>query len=96
MNNLRLMTVIEENTKKQNKNNISAMIGMNGLISFRASTGLSTSGADQAQNASANDRKIAVKIMVIIVDLIISVRSGISSLKNRNTDLNAVRILVHS
>jgi hypothetical protein len=34
--------------------------------------------------------------MVIIVDLTISLRSGISSLKDLNTDLNAVRILVCS
>ena len=90
MNNLRLMTVIEEKTKKPNTKSISKIIVMNGLISLSASTGLSTSGADQAQNASARDKKIAVKITVINVDLIISLRSGISSLKDLNTDLYAV------
>jgi hypothetical protein len=96
MNNLRFMIVMEEKTKKQNTNNISAMIGMNGFISFSASTGLSISGADQAQNAIASDKKITVKIIVMTVDLIISLLSGISSLKDLNTDLNNVRILVHS
>ena len=92
MNNLRLITVIDEKTKKQNTNNISKITVMNGLMSLSASTGLSTSGADQAQNANARDRKIAMNIIVIIEDLIISLRSGISSLKDYNTDLNAERI----
>ena len=96
MNNLIFITVIEEKTKKPNTKSISKMTVMKGLILFSASTGLSTSGADQAQNASARDKNRAVKIIVIIVDLIISLRSGISSLKDLNTDLNAVRILVHS
>jgi hypothetical protein len=96
MYNLKLMTVIEVKTKKQNTNRISAMIVINGLISLSVSTGLSTSGADQAQNAIASDRNIVAITRVTIVDLIISLRSGISSLKDLNTDLTAVRILVHS
>jgi hypothetical protein len=90
------MIVIEENTKKQKMNSISATMVMNGLISFKVSTGLSTSGADQAQNASASDKNMTVKTMVIKLDLTISLRSGISSLKDLNTDLNAVRADVRS
>jgi hypothetical protein len=89
---LRLMTVIDEKMKKQNTNNISKITVMNGLISLSSSTKLSTSGADQAQKANASDRKIAMNTMVIIEDLIISLLSGISSLKVNNTDLNVVRI----
>lgn len=93
---LRLTTVTVMKTKKQNINRISITNVMNGLISLIAVTGPSTSGCDQAQKASPTTKKMTDSTTVIIVDRMILLLSGISSLTVPYTDLGQVAILVPS
>lgn len=84
---LRFTTVTVMKTKKPNTVSISSAAVMYGLIEFRRETGLTSPGADQAQNAIARIRKTTARITETIVDRTTSRRSGTSSLTAVLTDL---------
>ncbi len=85
----RLITVTERKTKTISIIMTSRKTVTAGFIWFIAPTGLvvMTSGEDHAQKANPKTIKTAVRRTVIIVERIVSLLSGISSLTVLHTDL---------
>ncbi len=95
---LRLMTVTERKTNAMSITITSRKTVTAGFMLFIAPTGLvaMTSGEDHAQKASPRTIKTAVRRIVIIVERIISLLSGISSLTVLHTDPRTRGFTFHS
>lgn len=94
----RLMAVTERKMKDITINRTSIRTVIAGFKAFIAPTGLESmiSGEDHAQKASPKTKNTTENITVIIVERIISLLSGVSSLTVLHTDLGNRGFTFHS